>query len=212
VMQSIVNAEIESYVSRLGTVNDPVLTEMEALAGKRNFPIVGPQVGRLLEILARFGGARRVLELGSGFGYSAWWFTRGLAPGGIIHCTDLSQENRDLALGFFRRAGRAERIVFHVGEALQIARGLNGVFDIVFNDVDKEAYPDSLEVALSVLRTGGLFLTDNVLWSGKVTEDDTHADPATAAIKRFNKAIFNRRDLLPVILPMRDGLAVCVKK
>ncbi len=207
----IINPRIESYIASLVKVDDPILTEMEERAARRDFPIVGPQAGRLLEMLARFAQAKRVLELGSGFGYSAYWFARGLAPGGVIHCTDLSSANRDLAMSFFRKAGLSERLIFHVGDALLCARKLKGPFDVVFNDIDKKAYPESVETALALLRTGGLFITDNVLWKGRVTEGSSR-DETTAAIVKFNEMVCGRRDLWTVILPIRDGLAVCQKK
>jgi predicted O-methyltransferase YrrM len=184
---------------------------MERQAQAGDFPIVGPLVGRALCLLARSIGARRIMELGSGFGYSAYWFARGLAPGGVIHCTDLSAANRDLAMSFFRKAGLSERLIFHVGDALASARKLKGPFDIVFNDIDKKAYPESVETALALLRTGGLFITDNVLWKGRVAEGGK-GDETTAAIMKFNEMVCGRRDLSTVVLPVRDGLAVCQKK
>jgi caffeoyl-CoA O-methyltransferase len=205
----IVEPRIESYIASLDGKMDAVREEMESLAERTGFPIVGPQVGRLLAILARHSPAHRILELGSGFGYSAYWFAQGLAPGGIIHCTDLSEENRDAAHRFFRKAGIMERIEFHVGDALAIARGLSGPFDIVFNDIDKEAYPRSVETALPLLRQGGLFITDNALWSGRVAE--RAPDAVTSAIMKFNEIVSGRKDLLTVILPLRDGVAVSVK-
>ncbi len=207
----IINPKIESYIASLAKADDPILTEMEERAARQDFPIVGPQAGRLLEMLARFAQAKRVLELGSGFGYSAYWFARGLAPGGVIHCTDLSAANRDLAMSFFRKAGLSERLIFHVGDALASARKLKAPFDIVFNDIDKKAYPESVETALALLRTGGLFITDNVLWKGRVVEG-SNRDETAAAIVKFNEMVCGRRDLQTVILPLRDGLAVCQKK
>ncbi len=209
-MSGIVSTKIESYLSGLDGRIDPVLADMEARARASGFPIVGPQVGRLLGILARGIGARRVLELGSGYGYSALWFARALQDGGSVVCTDLSAENRDLALEFFRRAGRQESLSFHVGDALSFARTQGGPFDIVFNDIDKESYPATIPVALALLRVGGLFITDNVLWSGKVAAGG-RADAATRAIRDFNAAVSRREDLESVILPLRDGVAVCQK-
>lgn len=206
----IVDPRIEGYIKSLDRKPDEVRAEMESLAARTGFPIIGPQVGKLLAILARHASAHRILELGSGFGYSAYWFAQGLSPGGIIHCTDLSEENRDAAHRFFRKAGIMERIQFHVGDALEVARGLSGPFDIVLNDIDKEAYPGTVEVALSLLRQGGLFITDNTLWSGKVA-DKGQADAATSAIQKFNDMVFGRKDLLTVILPVRDGVSVSVK-
>jgi predicted O-methyltransferase YrrM len=207
----IVDARIGSYLRELGRLEDPVLAEMEELARKKGFPIVGAHAGRLLSILTRATGARRVLEMGSGFGYSAWWFARSLPPGGRVVCTDYSPENRELTLGFLAKAGLAERIEFLVGEALGAARTLAGGFDIVFNDIDKRAYPESVPVAVSLLRPGGLFITDNVLWSGKVVESRA-ADPSTLAIRRFNELLHGSAELEAVILPVHDGLAVAVKR
>ncbi len=210
-MDFIVDPLVESYIQSLDGTADPVLAEMEKLAKSKDFPIVGAQAGKLLAILARAMGAKRVLELGSGFGYSAWWFARSLPPGGRVVCTDFSKENRDLALGFLAKAGLAERVEFHVGDALEAARAQAGGFDIVFNDIDKHAYPESVKVAVSLLRPGGLFITDNALWSGKVA-DGKKPDETTAAVQRFNRLIFGSRELEAVILPVHDGLAVCVKK
>jgi predicted O-methyltransferase YrrM len=183
---------------------------MEEIAKGNGFPIVGPQVGRLLGILARNAGARRILELGSGYGYSALWFARAMQHGGIVFCTDLSQENCDQALAFFREADLEESMRFHVGDALSFARAQSEPFDIVFNDIDKKDYPESIDVALSLLRAGGLFITDNVLWDGKVVAAGK-LDTTTEAIRRFNSILMSRGDLETVILPVRDGVAICQK-
>ncbi len=209
-MSGIVDAKVESYISSLDGSADAVRARMEEIARGNGFPIVGPQVGRLLSILARSIGARRILELGSGYGYSALWFARGMPSGGSILCTDLSEENRDLALGFFREAGLEKSLSFHVGDALAFARTQSGPFDVVFNDIDKKDYPQSISVALPLLRVGGLFITDNVLWSGKVASKGRR-DEATEAIHQFNQIVCRRDDLETVVLPVRDGVAVCQK-
>jgi caffeoyl-CoA O-methyltransferase len=208
----IVNPLIESYIASLSPSRDPVLQEMEDYAGSNGFPIVGPQVGRLLEILARFSGARRILELGSGFGYSAYWFLRGMPEDGEIFCTDFSRENLEIAMGYFRRRGWHDRVRFRAGDAFTVAREMKGPFDIVFNDVDKHVYPESVEVAVSLLRKGGLFITDNVLWDGQVAEASARSDPTTASVMRFNQIVSGRPDLETVILPIRDGVAVCQRR
>lgn len=211
----IVEPAIEGYIESLRGSVDPVVAEMERLARQREFPIVGPQVGALLCLLARCSGARAILELGSGFGYSACWFARALpveaGAGGLIHCTDTSEENRDLALGFLDRLGLAQRVRFHVGDALQLVDTLAPPFDIVFNDVDKEQYPETVERAVALLRPGGLFITDNVLWKGRVV-DAEGADETTRAVLRFNELITSHDQLETVILPLRDGLAICRRR
>ncbi len=207
----IVDANVESYIASLGAQPDPVLAAMEALAERRRFPIVGRQTGALLSLLAACVGARRVIELGSGYGYSALWFARAMTEGALVICTDLSADNRDLALGYFRTAGLEGRMEFHVGDALSIARQQKPGFDVVFNDIDKEAYPSSVELAVSLLRPGGLFITDNTLWKGRVAEEGT-GDAPTESVRAFNRAVFSRPDLESVILPVRDGVTVCRKK
>lgn len=207
----IVEPRIESYIAGLWASPDPVLAAMEALAERRRFPIVGRHTGALLALLARCIGARRVLELGSGYGYSALWFARALPEDGKVICSDLSEDNRDLAMGYFRTAGLESRIDYRVGDGLSIARQQSPGFDIVFNDIDKEDYPASVEVAVPLLRSGGLFITDNTLWYGKVAEDG-RGDKTTEAVRSFNKLVFSRSDLESVIFPIRDGVTVCRKK
>lgn len=210
-IRMIVDPHVESYIASLDGQADPVLAAMETLAARKSFPIIGRHAGALLALLARCIGARRVLELGSGYGYSALWFARALPEDGTIACTDLSRDNRDLAMNFFHTAGMEKRISFHVGDALVFARTQKGPFDIILNDIDKESYPASVDVAVPLLRPGGLFITDNTLWSGRVA-DESVTDAATRAIRSFNKAVFARADLESLVIPLRDGLTVCRKK
>jgi predicted O-methyltransferase YrrM len=208
---NIVDPNIESYIESLRGQPAAVLREMEQLAEKRGFPVVGPEVGRLLFILARSSGARRVLELGSGFGYSAYWLAMALPEDGTVYLTDSSYENRRLAESFLSRAGFDSRVRFEVGDALELVDRVAGPFDIVFNDVDKEDYPATVEKVIPVLRPGGLFITDNVLWKGRVTDRST-ADSATEAVRRFNQKITRHPHLETVVLPLRDGLAISMKR
>jgi predicted O-methyltransferase YrrM len=207
----IVDPRIESYIASLDAQSDPVLAAMEALAERRRFPIVGRQAGMLLGVLTHAIAAHRVLELGSGYGYSALWFARALPPDGKVICTDFSRDNRDLALGYFRTTGLEAKMEFLVGDALALAREQRPGFDIIFVDIDKEGYPTVLDVALPLLLSGGLLITDNVLWSGRVA-DPAATDPATEAVRVFNKLIFSRAELESLILPIHDGIAVCRKR
>ena len=210
-MPGILTESVEAYLESLNGHTDSVLAEMEEIAHKKNFPIVGPLVGRVLGILAASLAARRVLELGSGYGYSGIWFARSLPADGRIICTDHSSDNREQALRFFAAAGMDSKLEFHVGDALQVAREQKGPFDIVFCDIDKEQYPEAIEIAVRLLRTGGLFITDNTLWSGKVA-DKAVADSTTKAVRKFNETVFRRKDLMSTIIPLRDGVAVCQKR
>ncbi|MDP8223770.1 MAG: O-methyltransferase [Candidatus Lernaella stagnicola] len=208
-MLPIVHPKLEQYLESVSAPRDAVLTEMEAIAAERDFPIIGPDVGRFLFAVTRFAGAKRVLELGSGYGYSAYWFALAMPAGGVVECIDTEPENRAHAEAFFQRAGLADKLRFHIGEALGVAEGLEGPYDIVFNDIDKEDYPASIAVARRLLRPGGLFVTDNALWHGKVVDEDF--DPATAGVLAFNQALAESTDFETVVLPLRDGLSVAVK-
>jgi predicted O-methyltransferase YrrM len=184
---------------------------MEALARERHFPIVGPLVGRHLLLLVRAISARRVFELGSGYGYSALFFARGVGPGGEVHCTELSGENIALAGGFLSRAGVSDRVTFHQEEARGALARVGGIYDIVYNDIDKEGYPETVELAHAHLRPGGLFITDNVLWSGRVLPGEDDRSPATAGVKEFTRRLLGHAGFLTAIDPTRDGVAVAVR-
>ena len=203
----LIQSEIDGYLGRWAANDDPVLAEMERLASERGFPIVGPQVGRFLLTLARSIDARQVLELGSGFGYSAWWFATAVGPGGRVILTEGSEENGAAARSFLDRAGLGARVEVRVGDGLQIAREYDGPFDIVFNDIDKHDYPRALPVALERLRPGGLFITDNMLWQGRVL-DETTRDASTRGVLELTRELYAHPDLDTTIVPLRDGVSV----
>src|SRR5262249_14058845 len=154
-MAPIVNPEIEAYLRKLYDDGDPVRHEMEELAAKKGFPIIGPLVGRELAVLARSIQAKRVFELGSGYGYSALFFARAVGPEGMVHCTDTSQENVRLADDFLGRAGVRSRVTYHREEATAALRRVGGTWDIVYNDIDKDSYPAAVDLAYDSLRPGG---------------------------------------------------------
>jgi caffeoyl-CoA O-methyltransferase len=208
----IVNPRIEDYLRKLYDDGDPVRREMEELAQERRFPIVGPLVGRHLSLLARAISARRVFELGSGYGYSALFFARAVGEGGVLHCTELSEENVRLAEGFLRRAGVWERVTYHREEATAALRRVGGTWDIVYNDIDKDGYPETVELAYTHLRPGGLFITDNVLWSGRVLEGEDDGSPDTAGVKEFTRRLLAHPGFLTAIDPTRDGVAVALRQ
>jgi caffeoyl-CoA O-methyltransferase len=210
-MPEIVNSRIEEYLRSLYDDGDPVRLEMEALARERRFPIVGPLVGRQLLQLTLAIGARRVFELGSGYGYSALFFASGVGESGSVHCTDLSPENVTLAEGFLRRAGLWDRVTYHREEAAAALRRVGGTWDVVYNDIDKAGYPEIVELAYAHLRPGGLFITDNTLWSGRVLEGEDDGKPDTAGVKEFTRRLFGHGGFLTRIDPTRDGVAVALR-
>jgi predicted O-methyltransferase YrrM len=203
----IVDPAVEGYMRRLlARWDEPVLLEMEAEGESRGFPIVGRQVGVTLELLARSIGARRVVELGSGFGYSAYWFSRAVGESGELHLTDGDAENERKADDYLRRAHLAGPVRFHVGDAVASLEALDGEFDVVYCDIDKDGYPDAWRASRDRIRPGGLYLCDNVLWSGRVTEEP--ADSATKAILEHNAMIAGDDRYLSTIVPTRDGVMV----
>jgi caffeoyl-CoA O-methyltransferase len=209
-MPGITEPKVDEYMLSILPSRDSILQEMEAEAAKRDIPIVGPAVGRVLFQYARLINAKKVFELGSAIGYSTLWFARAVGEDGEVFYTDGDPQNAAEASGYFRRAGVAERIHVGVGDALEQLAQRQREFDIIFNDVDKEYYPRVLDLAPNHLRRGGLFITDNVLWSGRVTEENAK-DKDTGAIQEFNQRLYAMKDFFTTILPLRDGLAVAVK-
>jgi len=210
-MPNIVEPAIEDYLRRLYDDGDAVRREMEALAEKRRFPIVGPLVGRDLFLLARAIGARKVFELGSGYGYSALFFCRAVGPEGSVHCTELSDDNIRLARDYLSRAGVWPQVTYHREEATAALRRVGGTWDIVYNDIDKEGYPDTVDLAYEHLRKGGLFITDNVLWSGRVLEPEKDHSASTRGVVEFTRRLFAHPGFVTSIHPTRDGVAVALK-
>lgn len=211
-MGGITNPAVEEYLYRLIPERDPVLSEMEQIASERRIPIVGPLVGRLLHQIAEMIGAKNVFEMGSAIGYSTIWWARALSDGGRVIYTDGDRNNADQARRFFERAGVLDRIDVRVGDAMEILSESKAEYDIIFNDVDKEDYPRVFRVAVPRLRKGGLLISDNTLWHGDVADPEFDNDERTRAIREFNRLMYESKDLLTTILPLRDGIAVARKQ
>lgn len=210
-MGGITVPAVEDYLYNMLPPRDEVLAEMEAEAAQKKIPIVGPAVARIFYQLAAMIQAKTVFEMGSAIGYSTIWWARALADGGRVIYTDGDSKNAERARGYFQRAGVANRITVKTGDALELLSEEKQQFDIIFNDVDKDDYPRVLRLAAPRLRQGGLFVTDNVLWSGRIAETNP-TDPRTKAIQEFNRALYASPDFYTTILPIRDGVAVALKK
>src|SRR5437660_942102 len=203
-----VDQRAERYMRQLAARHDePVLLEMERLGHERNFPIID----RLVEVLALSIGATSVFEMGSGYGYSAYWFTRAVGPGGRVICTDSDPSNRDLAEEFLSRVHRWERVEYVVGTAQDVLLRTPGEFDVVYNDIDKQDYPEAWQLARERVRPGGLYICDNVLWSGRVTDPDDRS-PSTEAIRRHNRMVYADSMFDACVIPTRDGVLVARKR
>ena len=210
-MGGITVPAVEDYMYNMLPPRDRVLEEMEEEAGKNKIPIVGPAVARIFFQLATMINAKTVFEMGSAIGYSTIWWARAVADGGRVIYTDGDPKNAERARGYFQRAGVANRITLKTGDALELLSEEKQQFDIVFNDVDKDDYPRVLRLAAPRVRKGGLFVTDNVLWSGRIA-DKNSSDPRTKAIQEFNQALYASPDFYTTILPVRDGVAVALKR
>lgn len=205
------NEQVSAYLTDHTRINDPLLLEMEKRGAKENFPIIGPQVGPWLYFFAKLTNAKHIYELGSGFGYSTWYFAKAVKENGggtVTHTVwdaDLSKEARV----WLDRAGLLPQCQFIVSEAVLALTEAKPGLDLIFMDIDKEGYVGAVEVIEKKLRPGGLLLTDNVIWSGKVCEEaDTSA--STVAIRQFNDLMRDSKRWQYVINPLRDGLGVAL--
>ena len=203
--------DVDKYIYELLPDRDPVVSEIEAYAAEHRVPIIGPAVARLLTLLVQVSRATRIFEMGSAIGYSTIWLARAAGPKAQVFYTDGNPENARRAQEYFKKAGVAKRIKLQVGNALELVKKTSGKFDFIFNDVDKHQYPDALRAALPKLKRGGLFVTDNTLWSGKVAQPAALDDKNTRGVQEFNRLVYSSKDLFPVLIPLRDGVTVCRK-
>jgi caffeoyl-CoA O-methyltransferase len=208
-MPGILDKKVEAYLDDLLPKRDAVLTSMERYAKQHGVPIIGPACGRLLYLLTQTSGAKRIFEMGSAIGYSTIWFASAGGESSEVYYTDGDPANAALARKHFERAGVQDRVHVLTGNALELIDTIPGEFDLILIDIDKHQYPAALRKAVPRLRSGGLLVTDNVLWSGCVTKPAKDAN--TRSIQQFNKQIYSSDQLFPVIVPLRDGVAVCRK-
>ena len=199
----------EAYLDRLLPPNDPLLREMEARAAAEKIPISDAATGRLLAILARSIGARRILELGTAIGYVAILLARAVPEARIVSI-DKSPERLADARGYLERAGVAGRVELIEGAALDVLHQLEGPFDLVYIDAVKTEYRRYLDLTLPKLRVGGLIVCDNLLWGGQIAAP-TEEDPETDALRAFNGYLMMHPQLQAVVLPLGDGVGVATK-
>lgn len=212
-MSKIDYDKAQDYIASLVPPREPEVQKMEKIAEKNGFPIIGPACGYYCYQLARMIGAKSVFELGSGYGYSTAWFAKAVKEngGGVVHHTIWEEELSKRAASHLSALGSADIVQFHVSEAVEALRKTEGPFDIIFNDIDKEGYPDSLPVVKEKLRSGGLLIIDNMLWHGQTLDPDDH-EASTEAIRRFTRDITTDPDWIVSLTPMRDGMIVAYKK
>jgi len=204
---------VQEYLISLVPTREPEMQKMEKYARKTDFPIIGPAAGYVCYQVARMLGARSVFEMGSGYGYSTAWFAKAVKEngGGVVHHVVWDEKLSKLAVGHLSKLGYEGMIRYHVAEAIETLRSIPGPFDLIFNDINKEAYPESLPLIKDKLRRGGVLIIDNILWSGRIF-DKRARDADTAAIRLFTRAITTDRDWIVTLHPVRDGMIVAYKK
>jgi predicted O-methyltransferase YrrM len=215
-MGQIVPDAIERYLSGLNRFGDAVLDDIAHGNRTRGLPLVDAEVGALLRVLATAVGAVRVLEIGTAIGYSGIWLAGALPPSGMLLTMEMSEERAREARENFARAGLANRVSVIVGDAqLKIAK-VSGPFDLIFQDGAKSLYEPLLDRLVSLLRPGGLLVTDNVLWNGEVvpgySQDPKQPPEDTRAIAAYNKRLAAHPELITAVVPLRDGVSISVKK
>jgi len=200
---------VTEYLDALVPRRPSELQRMERVAKKTKFPIIGPAVGQLCYLLTRLTGAHRVFELGSGFGYSTAWFARGVKEngGGVVHHVVWDDDLSARARKHLAALQLDDVVRYAVGEAVDALRAADGEFDIIFNDIDKHQYPGSLPVIASKLRRGGLLITDNLLWSGRIF-DTADRSRDTQGVRKLTTLVANSSDWTVSIVPVRDGVLV----
>ncbi len=205
-----IDARLADYIDALAHRGGDALAKIEEEGLADDWPIVGAAEGSFLHILAKAIGARRILELGTAIGYSGTWWARALPPGGELITVEFDPETAKIADANLTKTGVRDRVTILVGPAEEIIEDIEGPFDLIFVDINKEGYPKVLGACIERLRVGGLLVTDNVLWHGAVA-DPRDRSKETAAIRAYNERLAKDPRMLASILPLRDGVSVAVK-
>ena len=212
-MSSLTYAKTQEYLSSLVPPREPEMQAMEEYARHTGFPIIGPAAGYACYQIARMIGAKAVFELGSGFGYSTAWFAKAVKEngGGVVQHVVWDAKLSQRATRHMARLGYDGIVKYDVGEAVEALRKASGSYDLIFNDIDKEGYPASLPVIKQKLRSGGVLIIDNMLWSGRVFSMTDKSLP-TEGVRKFTQTITHDPDWIVSLLPIRDGLIVALKQ
>ena len=215
-MGQIVPDPVERYLASLNHLPDAVLRDIAKTGEEQDLPLIDPEVGALLRVLATAIGATRILEIGTAIGYSGIWLAGALPATGMLLTMELDPQRASVARENFSRAGLADRVNVIVGDANRLIAKTAGPFDLIFQDGDKKLYEPMLDRLVSLLRPGGLLITDNVLWDGEVVpgfvSEPKRKVEDTKAIASYNQRLNTHPSLLVSTIPLRDGVALAVKK
>ena len=208
------NKEIYNYIDNHSSDESDILYELRReteLKCLNPIMLSGKIQGNFLAIISKLIKPFNVLEIGTYTGYSTLCIAKGLSPAGMIHTIDKNEELLQIQNKFFEKSGLRNQIKQYSGDALAIIPKLKFDFDMVFLDADKENYVKYLELISPILKPGGVLLTDNVLWHGKILESPENQDRVTRLIDNFNKKILEDKSLKTVMLPIRDGISLTLK-
>lgn len=209
----LMNPQVREYLDHLVPDRPDEMKIMEEYAQQHAFPIVGPAAGQFLYLMTRVSNAKKVFEMGSGYGYSTYWFAKGVMEngGGEVHHVVWDDNLSRMARQHLARLGVGPLIKYHVKEAIAALNETPGPFDIIFNDIDKHAYPEALPAIEAKLKSGGLMVVDNMLWSGRIF-DRTEQDPNTKGVRTLTTMLKTRPNFITSLVPIRDGLIVAMKR
>lgn len=211
----IVSDVVRNYLTQTRPAPDPVLAEMEAHGARERIPIVVPETGALLHVLALASGARRVLEVGTAIGVSTLYLARAVPEDGRVISFEIDADRQRAARSYLDRAGVGERVDLRLQDAREGLRELDGAFDFAFLDGVKAQYGDYFDGVLPLLRRGGVLTVDNVLRGGRVAEgrgDGDLSDEQVAMARRFNQRLLENEQLASTITPVGDGVLIAVKR
>ena len=213
-MHNLIPEQIESYCESHTTNESDLLYRLNRethLKTLRPRMLSGPLQGRFLAMISKMIQPENILEIGTFTGYAALCLAEGLQTYGALHTIEIEEELEDMITKYFNQSIYKEKLHLHIGNALEIVPTLNATWDLVFIDAEKTEYLQYYEMVLPHVRKGGFILTDNVLWSGKVTEEVPENDTETQAIMKFNDYIQNDYRVENVLLPLRDGIMLIEK-
>jgi predicted O-methyltransferase YrrM len=214
-MKYINNDKLDEYLINHSEKEPELLSNLNR---ETNLKVLQPRMisgtyqGRLLSVISKIINPKKILEIGTFTGYSTLCLAEGLDENGEIHTVDINEELYDLQRKYFKKSSFNNNITQHLGNALDIIPKLDRDFDLIFLDADKINYPKYLDILIVRLKKGGVLLSDNVLWDGKVLNEISQKDKSTKAIVKYNKLLNNRSDMDSVILPIRDGITISRKK
>jgi caffeoyl-CoA O-methyltransferase len=212
-MPKLTYPAVQEYLIDLVPSREPEMQKMEKYAARTGFPIIGPAAGYVCFQIARMINAKSIFEMGSGYGYSTAWFARAVREngGGLVHHVVWDEKLSQMAMKHLSTLGFGDFIQYHVAEAIETLRNMPGPFDLIFNDIEKQDYPKSLLLIKEKLRSGGVLIIDNILWSGRIFNKRDQST-ATEGVREFTRLIINDSDWIVSLIPVRDGMIVAYKK